>query len=166
MLDEQKRVCRLAMTIVLRNKKWHLKKDVPRRYASIEPRKVVWVSLHTDAKEKTDLQGALVWQEMLAAWDARLFAGKSIRFSDDLEARFFEELVSERRIVRYTQGQPTRAFERIPGRRAECLDAFTYSLAARVLINIDLDRREAELSSVATPQQNFPTVIKSRWLSR
>ncbi|WP_429130364.1 terminase gpA endonuclease subunit [Ensifer sp. 4252] len=39
----------------------------------------------------------------------RLSAGKSIRFAGSLEARFFEELVSERRIVRYTRGQPTRA---------------------------------------------------------
>lgn len=83
MLDEPKRVYRLAMTIVLRNKKWHLKKDVPRRYASIEPRKVVWVSLHTDSKEKADLQGALVWHEMLAAWDARLDGD-----TDDAEQRF------------------------------------------------------------------------------
>jgi phage terminase large subunit GpA-like protein len=95
----------------------------------------------------------------------RLSAGKSIRFSGDLEARFFEELVSERRIVRYTRGQPTRAFERIPGRRAECLDAFTYSLAARVLINIDLDRREAELSSAAAPTTR-QTIFKSSFLNR
>lgn len=95
----------------------------------------------------------------------RLSAGKSIRFSGDLEARFFEELVSERRIVRYTRGQPTRAFERIPGRRAECLDAFTYSLAARVLINIDLDRREVELSSAAAPKAE-QTVFKSAFLNR
>ncbi|TAU84883.1 hypothetical protein ELI07_16715 [Rhizobium leguminosarum] len=48
----------------------------------------------------------------------RLSAGNSMRFSGDLEARFIEELVSERRTVRYTRGQPTRvqAFQR---RRAE-----------------------------------------------
>jgi phage terminase large subunit GpA-like protein len=73
--------------------------------------------------------------------------------------------VSKRRIVRYTRGQPTRAFERIPGRRAECLDAFTYSLTARVLINIDLDRRESELSSAAAPKQE-KTVFKSAFLNR
>jgi phage terminase large subunit GpA-like protein len=95
----------------------------------------------------------------------RLSAGNSIRFSSDLEARFFEELVSERRIVRYTRGQPTRAFERIPGRRAECLDALTYSLAARNLINVDLDRREGELSSQAAPVAP-PAVIRSKWLNR
>jgi phage terminase large subunit GpA-like protein len=95
----------------------------------------------------------------------RLSAGKSIRFSADPEARFFEELVSERRIVRYTRGQPTRAFERIPGRRAECLDAFTYNLAARGLISVDLDRRESELSSAAAPRQD-QTVFKSAFLNR
>jgi len=95
----------------------------------------------------------------------RLSAGKSIRFSGDLEARFFEELVSERCVVRYTRGQPTRAFERIPGTPAECLDAFTYSLAARGLINIDLDRREAELSSAAAPTTR-QTIFKSSFFNR
>ncbi|MDF1633539.1 terminase gpA endonuclease subunit [Mycoplana sp. MJR14] len=101
--------------------------------------------------QKFDLQSPVCWQEHL--------------LSGDLEARFFEELVSERRIVRYSRGQPTRAFERITGRRAECLDAFTYSLAARVLINVDLDRRETELSSAAAPKAE-KTVFRSAFLNR
>jgi hypothetical protein len=46
-----------------------------------------------------------------------------------------------------------RRLECSGGRRAERLDSFTYSLAAHVLINIDLDRREAELSGATTPKQ-------------
>ena len=95
----------------------------------------------------------------------RLSAGNSIRFSDDLEARFFEELVSERRVVRYSRGQPTRAFERIPGRRAESLDALVYAIAARSLVSMDLDRREKELSSPAMPARP-PSVVRSAWLGR
>ncbi|MGK9052132.1 phage terminase large subunit family protein [Neorhizobium petrolearium] len=95
----------------------------------------------------------------------RLSAGGSIRFSADLPAKFFEELVSERRVVKYTRGQPSRAFERIPGRRAESLDALVYAIAARGLINADLDRREAELSTPAAPQRP-PAVIRSAWLDR
>lgn len=96
----------------------------------------------------------------------RLSAGNSIRFSSDLENRFFEELVSERRVTRYSRGQPTRAFERIPGRRAEGLDSLVYALAARSLVSIGLDRRESDLSSAAAPVPVMPAVIKSAWLAR
>lgn len=96
----------------------------------------------------------------------RLSAGNSIRFSADLEPRFFEELVSERRTTRYTRGQPTRAFERIPGRRAESLDGLVYALAARHLVNLDLDRREEELASAAAPKPPSPAIVKSNWLER
>jgi len=42
---------------------------------------------------------------------ARLSRGRSVRFSDQLEPRYFEELASERCVVRYRK--------RIPGKRAE-----------------------------------------------
>lgn len=96
----------------------------------------------------------------------RLTAGTGIRFSGDLESRYFEELVSERRVVRYSRGQPTRSFERIPGRRAEGLDATVYAIAAKGLIQADPDRREAELASVSAVAPTIPSVIKSNWLSR
>ena len=95
----------------------------------------------------------------------RLGAGTGIRFSCDLEGRYFEELVSERRVVRYSRGQPTRSFERIPGRRAECLDATVYAIAAKGLIQADPTRREAELATRAAPKR-APAVVKSAWLSR
>lgn len=97
---------------------------------------------------------------------ARLARGTSIRFSADLEPVYFEQLTSERRVVRYFKGQPVRRFERIPGKRAETLDATVYALAARSLVNMDLDRRETDLSSAGAPSKTLPTVIKSQWLSR
>jgi phage terminase large subunit GpA-like protein len=95
-----------------------------------------------------------------------LAARTGIRFSCDLEARFFEELTSERRVVKYSRGQPTRAFERIPGKRAECLDATVYALAARSLVNMNLDRRAAEVSTPAALPRKMPTTIPSKWLNR
>jgi phage terminase large subunit GpA-like protein len=96
---------------------------------------------------------------------ARLSRGSSIRFSDALEPRFYEELASERLIVRYTRGTPTRQWERIPGRRAECLDATVYAWAVRWLVGVALDRREEELASDRLPAAR-PTTIKSVWLGR
>ncbi|MCW5696430.1 MAG: phage terminase large subunit family protein [Bauldia sp.] len=67
---------------------------------------------------------------------ARLARGRSIRFSANLETRFYEELASERLIVRYVRGAPVRRWERIPGRRAECLDVTVYAWAARALLTL------------------------------
>ncbi len=95
----------------------------------------------------------------------RLQAGRTIRFSDTLDANWFEQLTSEKRVVKYTRGQPIRAFERIPRRRSEALDCVVYSFAARQLVNLDLDRREEEMASPIMPQRP-PQVIRSAWLGR
>lgn len=94
---------------------------------------------------------------------ARIARAGSIRFSASLEPRFFEELASERLVIRYRRGAPARSWERIPGRRAEALDATVYALAVRGLLNIDLDRREAELRGET--ERATPKVYRSKWLS-
>jgi len=93
----------------------------------------------------------------------RLMRGTSIRFSDTLDARFFEELASERRVVKYQRGAPKASWERIPGKRAEALDCVVYALAVRGLVGVNLDMREQELADrgTATPR---PAVVKSKWL--
>jgi phage terminase large subunit GpA-like protein len=53
----------------------------------------------------------------------RLTRGNTIRFSNSPPVIYYEELASERRVIRYKRGQPSRRFGRIPGRRAESLDA-------------------------------------------
>ena len=52
---------------------------------------------------------------------SRLARGQSIRFSESLEPVWFEQLASERKVLRYSRGQPVRRFERKPGARAEAL---------------------------------------------
>lgn len=96
----------------------------------------------------------------------RLSKGQTIRFSNTLEVEWYSQLASERRVVRYSRGQPVKQFERIAGRRAEALDCFVYAMAARELVKLDLDRRETELASVAAPTSAMPAVIKSKWLGR
>src|SRR5262249_5661346 len=49
----------------------------------------------------------------------RLARGRALRLSDTLEPAYFEQLASERKVVRYSRGQPVRRFERKPGARAE-----------------------------------------------
>lgn len=95
---------------------------------------------------------------------SHLSRGRTVRFSDSLEDRFFEELASERRLVRYKRGAPVRVWERIAGRRAESLDCMVYALAVRPLVGVDLNRRETEVSTKAAPA-NRKTTIRSRWIS-
>lgn len=98
---------------------------------------------------------------------ARLPQAGSVRFSNSLPEIWFEQLASERAVVRYVRGQPQRQFTRIPGRRAEALDAVIYAMAARALFQINPDDRRAALSRAevppAAPQR---AVLRSRWMTR
>lgn len=95
----------------------------------------------------------------------RLARGRSIRFSETLEPSFYEQLASERRVTRYTRGQPVRRFERKPGARAEALDCVVYAFSAFAGIAKLWDARENELREVA-PAQPRQSVVRSRWLER
>ena len=96
----------------------------------------------------------------------RLSRGRTIRFSQDLQTQFFEELTSERRVIRYRAGSPYRSWERIGMRAAEGLDSTVYAWCARQLVGINLDRREAELQMPdARLPPIMPTTIQSAWLS-
>ncbi|POF63561.1 terminase [Novacetimonas maltaceti] len=95
----------------------------------------------------------------------RLAKGTSIRFSDTLGARFYEEIVSERLETKYQRGRPIRQWVRIMGRRSESLDCMVYALAARQLVQVDDTTRRAELSSIQPPKP-APIQAKSKWLSK
>ena len=45
----------------LRSKTWQLHKRVPKRYAEVEPRTFVWVSLHTDSKTAAAAKADAAW---------------------------------------------------------------------------------------------------------
>jgi phage terminase large subunit GpA-like protein len=94
----------------------------------------------------------------------KLARGQSIRFSHSLEPVWFEQLASERRVLRYVRGQPVRRFERLPGRRAESLDCMVYAFAARSVCAALFDQRENELRG--SPAAQPPTVIRSAWMNR
>lgn len=99
---------------------------------------------------------------------SRLSRGTSIRFSDTLPAVWFEQLASERAVVRYVKGQPKRRFERIPGRRAEVLDCVVYAFAARQILTINWDARAETLRNQdsAPAAQARPRTIHSSWMDR
>lgn len=61
----------------------HLYRRVPKRFASVEPRKMVWISLHTDSLSTAEVKAAAVWDQFIAGLEAKL-AGDT----NDAEARF------------------------------------------------------------------------------
>jgi len=120
-------------------------------------------------RSKARVPGGVLW---LAGVDTlktqifeRLRRGTSIRFSNTLEPVWYEQLASERRVVRMVAGQPTARFERLPGRRAEALDCTCYAIAARSLLPLVWAAREDELRG-APPPKPAPTVIRSAWMDR
>ncbi|PZX14602.1 phage terminase large subunit family protein [Celeribacter halophilus] len=96
----------------------------------------------------------------------RVMSPSAVRFSDDLPRAWFEQLASERAVVRYRKGQPVRSFERVPGRRAEALDCTVYAIAARQIVNFDADRRRAELARPELVAKPRKPVLKSSWIGR
>ena len=60
------------MTIMRRGKGLSLRKRVPQRYRSVEPRTEIWLSLHTDSETIAHQKAPLVWHEQIEAWEAKL----------------------------------------------------------------------------------------------
>lgn len=95
---------------------------------------------------------------------SRLTSGRTLRFSSDLPRVWFEQLASERLVVRYARGQPQRRFERISGRAAEALDCVVYGFAVRQLLNLSWSQRRDALGSSVAPLVNSRKVIRSGWM--
>ena len=90
----------------------------------------------------------------------RLQRGRGIRFSRSLEPVYYEQLASERRVVRYSRGQPVRRFERVSSRtRAEALDALVYATAARSAVTVSFERREAEVRMQEPPKRSIASML-------
>lgn len=100
---------------------------------------------------------------------ARLARGQTVRFGRALPPEYFEQLASERRVIRRVGGKPVARFERKPGMKAEGLDATVYALAARaacLLSPAAFDQREADLARETPAPKPPPAVIRSQWLGR
>lgn len=66
----------LPMSIIARKSKYYLVRRVPARYKDVEPRREIWLSLHTDSKQMAEQKAPAAWDELLEGWEARL-AGNS-----------------------------------------------------------------------------------------
>ena len=60
------------MSVILREKCYHLRKRVPQRFQSVEPREIIWVSLKTDSRTQAERKAISVWSKLEETWEARL----------------------------------------------------------------------------------------------
>ncbi len=72
----------MSLSIVKRGSMFQLRRRVPQRYRPVEPREVIWISLHTDSETAARSKADGAWAQLVEAWEARL-AGDSA----DAEAR-------------------------------------------------------------------------------
>lgn len=96
----------------------------------------------------------------------RLTRASSMRFSKSLPDVWFEQLVGEQLVVKYSRGQTVRQFVPVPGRRHEALDCTVYAFAARQMVNANWAHREGELSTPPEikPVSSLPKIAPSEWL--
>ena len=94
--------------------------------------------------------------------------GTLIRFGDQLAPVFYEQLASERVVLKTLAGRPVRRFERIKGMKAEALDALAYSFAAKAALDFSpaaFALREDQLRSPVAAKP-VPSIIRSQWMDR
>lgn len=89
----------------------------------------------------------------------------AIRFSNSLETRFYEELASERRTIKYRRGVAITEWTRIGSRPAESLDCCIYAMAVQKLCRVDPFQRSQELKSGLPPKPKVRQA-RSKWMGR
>jgi len=100
----------------------------------------------------------------------RLLRGQSLQFAHDLDDEYFRQLCSERRVVRYSRGQPVVRFERRSGFRAETLDCMVYAFCAHYGAHVQLDQRESDLRQKPRPvaqqreEKNWIGETRTDWI--
>lgn len=56
----------------LRNNSYYIRRRVPLRYQTVEPRKIVHICLNTDSLAHAEIKAKMVWEQMIEAWEDRL----------------------------------------------------------------------------------------------
>ncbi len=71
-----------------------------------------------------------------------------LHFPRSVGAEYFKQLTSERRVVTYLKGKPTRGYVTVEGRRHEALDCAQYALAALYILGPIRDRLHLEVKKL------------------
>ena len=141
-----------GMKFVNRNGHLHFRKRVPRRFADVEEREYVWISLHTDLEDVARRKAAGVWEEMLEAWEAKLH-GDTEDYDERLAA------------AKHLAG--IRGYRYLPASQVAKLPAEQFYDRMRAAMRKDgtLDMREGEalLGTVPKPALTLSQCLKEFW---
>lgn len=132
--------------IIQRNRIWHIRRRVPKRYASIESREYVHLSLHTDSRSIAEGKWQGVWDNQVEAWEAKL-AG------DTADA--------EKRHAAAVELARVRGFRYLPTR--EVLELDTKDVLARVEASSDAREAAALLGTVDRPKITINKALEMYW---
>ena len=140
------------MKFVNRNGHLHFRKRVPRRFAGIEDREYVWISLHTDLEEVARRKAGAVWEEMLEAWEAKLH-GDTEDYDERLAA------------AKHLAG--IRGFRYLPSSQVAKLPADQFYDRVRKVMRrdgtFDMKEAEAALGAVPKPKLTLSQCLKEFW---
>ncbi|MEP3895135.1 MAG: tyrosine-type recombinase/integrase [Litorimonas sp.] len=132
--------------IKLRENTWWLRRRVPKRYQSVENRKYVHVSLHTDSKSVAESKWRDVWNNEVEAWEARL-AG------DTADAEKRHAAAVELAKVRGFRYMPTQDVLKLP----------TEAILERVEAAKDVTDAAALLGTISKPKITVKKALAMYW---
>lgn len=100
---------------------WCLRGYVPTRFARIEPRKEVWISLHTDSETVAKAKAPVIRNDQMELWEARLRGDSSeeeVRYEalSELAQRRGHPRRSREEVLRLSRDDLLRLIEDIPTR--------------------------------------------------
>ncbi|MBN2760858.1 MAG: tyrosine-type recombinase/integrase [Rhodobacteraceae bacterium] len=140
------------MKFVNRNGHLHFRKRVPRRFADIEQREYVWISLHTDLEDVAKRKASAVWEEMLEAWEAKLHGD-----TEDHEQRLAA--------AKHLAG--IRGYRYLPSSKVLKLPDGEFYARVRAVVRKDgtIDHKEADalLGTVPKPKLTLSESLKEFW---
>lgn len=113
-----------AYNPIRRGSTFHLYKRVPTRYASIEPRKTIWISLHTDSESVARTKAPVAWEHMIEGWEAGLTgdtedAEQQFDAARDLAAARGFRFMKAEKVARLPREEVLKRMEDIPERNGE-----------------------------------------------
>ena len=142
-----------GMKIHLRANTYHLRKRVPARYLTVEPRAEVWISLKTDSRLEAGHKAPQVWAAILDSWEAKLGG-----MSEDAEQRY-----SAARTLAQARGYrflPMASVAKLP------LDQLVERIEASTNAEGRIDRvlGDAYLGSVKKPEITLSKALEVYWV--
>lgn len=140
------------MQVFQRGRNFSMRKRVPKRYRTIEPRADVVVSLHTDSLTAARMKAEAVWAEMVEGWEARLAMS-----GGDATARF----ESAREIAQ------RRGFAYVPLAKLPEVDQEEFQRRVEAIGGTEFDpdpvEAEALLGAVEPPSLTVNEALKTYW---